>query len=532
MAAPLIPTPGSFLDRIERLFKTFLAFLSSAASGVGDFWKKAVTQWIQLFIINGIELAAPLIEQAAKALTPIVNEITRVVKSDGPAIVDLVRPPIAGLAKGVFSASATGLTSTGESTPDKALDTAAAAFADAFGFGVASSATAAAFEAALPEKLNVLNGMAPLLAKMAGFDEVSHEVLAPLYKNAFGRSLDYHFRSVFKPELPSEGDAVTWHARRLLTDDQLRKVFGFSGLKDEYEAPFIQGAYRALQPRMFATLFQDVEFETDKVKHALEFAGIRDQEIEWLLPALKRSSEKNVRQQYLSAVVRASELGTLTDAELDAALHELEFSDEAAHWVRKTITTRKLEQLTELYRKSVSVAYEFGTVTDADYVAELEAIGINQADAQAHYSIDSAKKHGKEARAAAAAAVREQHFIDRAAWAAARAEFHGGILDTITLAARFAAANMPAAAIPFAVELETLRVKSNKHYVYGAFVTPSQAILLREQVAALKEQRIKGLIDDSTALAQLASFNVPDKNAADLVAEWAAQADKLLRPIS
>ena len=158
-----------------------------------------------------------------------------------------MRKPFTDLTTSVLNDAFLALTQNGESTPDNAVATATAAMGEAYGFGMASAATTAFFEACLPEKLNVLNGAGPLLAKMAGFDEIAAAVRDPLYHNAFGRALDYHFRSIFKPELPNEGDAVEWHSRGLLTDDQLRTIFNYSGLKTEYETPFITSAYRAVQ---------------------------------------------------------------------------------------------------------------------------------------------------------------------------------------------------------------------------------------------------------------------------------------------
>jgi hypothetical protein len=512
----------------------YLVLLALAAFGFYASTSPAGKAKVRDLLISAVGevlgIANPALDGAKDLLAPIASKFAAAFKTTGEPIAISLAGDFQALARKLLEAQQSVLASAGESTAANAIDAAALSFTTAFGAGLSSAAVAALFEAVFPEKLSTLDGVAPMIAKMAGFDEVAAEVLGPLYKNAFGRSLEYHYRSIFKPELPDEGDAVTWHSRRKLTDDQLRKIFSFSGLKSEYETPYIESAYRALQPRLFATLFQDVEFPTQAVKDAMEFAGIRDQEIALMLPALEKSSMKNVRGQYLSAVTRAAELGTLTDAELDAALTELEFSDLAAHWVRKTITTRKVEQLTELYRKSVSAAYEFGTVTDADYVAELEAIGIAAADAQAHYAIDSTRKHGKDARAIAAAAARDQKFVDRTAWAAARAEFHGGALDTIALAARFALAEMPAAAIPFAVELETLRVKSNKHYVFGAFVTPAQAVTLRERVAVIQENRVKDFIDNQTALDELRALDVPETNAESLVARWQAQSEPRAKP--
>lgn len=483
------------------------------------------------FYSGAISVATPVLAEVQAELKPIVDAFVSAFSTYGPAMRDAVETPVAAVARDAFNVAAGNLVLKGVSTPDNAVQVAADAFAAAFGFGISSAAVTAAFEAAFPEKLNVLNGAGPMLAQLAGFAEISAAIRDPLYRAAFGQSAEYHFRSIFKPGLPDEGDAVTWHARRLLSDDQLRTIFGFSGLKPEYEAPYIAGAYRGVQPRVLATLYQDVEFDTAKVIDMLQFSGIRDSDLTTLVAGFKLASVRNVRNQYVSAVLNAAERGTLTDAEVLSDLNDLGFSSDAINWVNLTIATRKLEQLAELYRKSISEAYSFGTIADADYVPALEAIGIAAADANAHYAVDSIKKHGKEAAALAREAAAVAKFIDKQAIAAAKAEFIAGSIDDVALAAAFLGAAMPALAIPFAVTIETQRKAARRRVVFGKIVGPGEAVTLREQVAALKEQRIKGAIDNAAALARLDDWGIPDPNAGDLVAEWAAQADKTKLPI-
>ena len=141
--------------------------------------------------------------------------------------------------------------------------------------------------------------------------------------------LEYHYRSLFKPEYPDEGDAVTWHSRRLLTDDQLRRFFDQRASSSNTRQPYIASAYRAIQPRALATLLIDSPFPTAEVQSALEFAGLRPQDVAFMLPALEYNSTRNVRQQYLSAAVRSTELGTMTPAELTGVLNDLNYSQDA-----------------------------------------------------------------------------------------------------------------------------------------------------------------------------------------------------------
>lgn len=513
----------------------YLAEFAIAAFGVWsvlpDKTKAQLTNWVKTWILAALSGAATLLADAEPLLQPIVAAFVAGFNRLGGPIASEIRAPIAAVARTVLSTSAAGLTSSGESTPDNALQMASDAMADAFGFGVSSAGVAAAFEAAFPEKLNVLNGVAPMLAKMAGFDEVAAAVRDPLYENAFGRSLQYHFRSVFKPDLPSEQDAVLWHSRRLDKGWTLKEIFDYSGLKSKYEEAFITSAYRSVQPRAIATAIQDTPFPRTEMQQLLEFGGYRDQDIALMLDAFEGASTRNVRNQYLSAITTAAERGTLTPAEVDSALTDLNFSPQAKNWVALTIATRKLEQLAELYRKSISEAYHYSLITDAQYVPALEAIGIAAADANAHYAVDSEKKLGQQLAADARAAARLAAQVTRAEAKAAFENYAAHNIDDVALAAALAVAGLPAQVIPWAVDVAALRRQSSLRMVFGKLVTANDAVLLREQVAAIKEQVIKKLLDIPTARLQLENFGIPPTNAQDLVATWAAQALKTVLPV-
>ena len=484
--------------------------------------RKSVGLLIGNLTAGAIDVAGPLIDTLAPSLEAIAGALRSSLSTHGPTIASDIKTGFAELAGAAISNIETDLKAGGESTPDNAAPNAALAFSTAFGNGLASAGVAALFESIFPEKLNTLDGLAPLLAKVAGFDEVAGEVLGPLYKNAFGRSLEYHYRSIFKPELPDEADAVTWHSRRLISDAQLRTIFGFSGLKSEYEEPFVASAYRALQPRMFATLLVDQPFPAAQVQDALEFAGLRPADVEFLLPALELASTKNVRQQYLTAAVRSTELGTMTPAELDGVLTSLNFSDDAKSWVQLTVATRKLEQLAELYRKSISEAYRYGQITDAQYVPALEAIGIGAADAEAHYAIDSIALRGRESAAFARAEAKAAAALTRAASSAALASYRAGTIDDTALLAALITAGVDPAIAAFQVTVAVERKHGPLVFVYGLELSRRDALVLKENVSAIEAQYKKQLIDDAQAAAGLSQLGIPERNATPLLATWAA----------
>jgi hypothetical protein len=435
------------------------------------------------------------------------------------------------VAQTAFTDVADKLSSLPSDLPEDAPIAAGVAIGEAFGFGLGSAGVAALFEAMFPEKLNTLDGIAPMLSKLAGFDEVAAAVREPLYENAFGKGLEYYYKSQFKPEFANERDAVRWHSQRLMSDTDLREVFKYSGLKAKYEDAYVAGAYRAVQPRAIASMIQDTPFPTDQMQNLLEFGGYRDQDIALLLQVMEYNSVKNVRGQYLAALLNAAERGAIDSPTLDSDLDGLNFSATAKNFVHLTVAVKRLVQLEELYRKSVSIGYRTGQVTDAQYVPLLEAAGIGAADAQAHYDIDSEIVRGKALLAAEREALKEQDKLAALNLAAAREAFLKGNIDAFAMAAGVAASGIPATLVPSTVALITAQGAARKVNVYGLLLDPPSAQLLREKVAAVKEQVLKKILTIAAASATLDSFNLPPANRNALLSEWAAQALKTVLPV-
>ncbi|MBF6571593.1 MAG: hypothetical protein IVW54_22315 [Candidatus Binataceae bacterium] len=477
-----------------------------------------------------IKQASPLVAELAPSLQAVLQEYVNAFQKFGPAMRNTVGVPISNLAQTNFMQASENLILAGESTPANALAQASRAFGEAFGFGGASAAVTAAFEAVFPEKLNVLNGVGPALAKMAGFDEVADRVLAPLYENGFGRALKYYYQSQFKPEFASEKDAVEWHSRRLMSEEDLREVFKYSGLKAKYEPAFVEAAYVPVQARAIASSIADVTFPHNEMLSLLKFGGHRGKDIALLLHVFEQASLKNVRASYLAAAVTAAEKGTIDDPTLDSHLDSLSFSATAKNYVHLTVVLKRLEQLAELYRKSVTALYETNQLTDAQYVPSLQAIGIAQADAEAHYAIDSAKLHGRELLAAERATAKEQGAAMHAAIQTATVQYLSYQIDTDAMAVAIGASGLPTLLIPATIEHLTAMLAARRVDKFGRLVDRDEAVLLAEKVAALKEQAIKKLGTPDAWYATLLSYNIPHANAERLVAEWAAQAFKEMWP--
>lgn len=402
---------------------------------------------------------------------------------------------------------------------------------EAVTFGVAAHFAACLGETLFATKSLGLPQLAALMAQLAGFEEIMKGVIEPEVMAAIGTPHRYAVNARVRSNQPMAMVGQILYSRRIITEGQLRQILAWDGLAREYEDAYVAGSFHQVNPRAIATAYQDVPFPRDQVQSMLEYGGARDADVHTLLDAFDFASIKNVRQQYLTSVIGAAERGNLTDADVDAALDSLQFSPTARNFVKLAIATRKLEQLDILYRKSVSEAYKFGLISDADYVPHMEAVGIAQADAEAHYAVDSIAKQGVQMRAAARAEARLESQIQRAAIQAAQLQFSKGQIDAFALAGELLAAGIDPRLAGLLTTIATLRKTARMVDVQGKLVTANEAILLKDRITAIKDQVTKKAIDPSTGETMLLGLGIPDENAKALLAAWVATAYKAAVPI-
>jgi len=507
------------IAKISAAFTAFFAIIDLLFDPRG---KQRVGNLIANIVGGGLSVLTPLIQTLSPTLNSVVTEVVNQWTANGPTLQATFANQFRELANTALTAQLAVIPAGSTSTPGNAVSNAIALFEAAFGFGLSSAGVTAAFEACLPERLNTLNGVGPMLANLAGFAPIAEEVLRPLYKNAAGRSLDYLMRSQYRPEVPPRHEAEQLYARNLITAAELEQLVQYDGLAAAWEGATAAGAFRPIQPRALVSLFQDVPFPTAAVQSALVFAGYRAADIAILLPAMEYASLKDVRHQYLTGEIRACEMGVIEPADLSSELSAQGWSSDAIALVQLTVATRKLLQLTELYRKSISEGYQYGTISDANYVPSLEAIGINEADAEAHYAVDSIKKTGKALVAATRQATALARQRMRAGINAAVASFKSGTSNAEALTAELLLLGVDPAVASYITSIQVFRAEGNLVHIYGVTLPRDRAILLREQVVALGAQVHATLVDPASALTTLAAMGIPSQNAEALVAGWAA----------
>lgn len=426
------------------------------------------------------------------------------------------------LLKGVFVAYDANLAASKTTDPGAVVPAITSALEEASTLAVGSRLITMFFELFLPKQLNFMNWLGPTLAQFAGYDEIVRLWRNPRLQAAIGNLAAYNANAEFLTVAPRAQEARALLARRLISQTDATKIEGWGGTMTAYQAAQEAEAFRPVPPFLLARAAEAGAIPIATLTSLLQFAGFRDGDISTLETAYAALALAPYQAQYLSAAVRSTELGTMTPAELTEVLNDIALNQDQQALVQLTVATRKLEQLAELYRKSISEGYRYGTISDAQYVPSLEAIGIGAADAQAHYAVDSIAKNGKALQASLKAEARLAAQQQRAAVNAAVASFKTGTLDGVALEAALLAAGVDPVVASLVVELQTQRLLGNQVYVYGKEMPRQGALILREKVAALGKQVGALLVSPADALAALANLGVPDANAQALVAGWAA----------
>lgn len=110
------------------------------------------------------------------------------------------------------------------------------------------------------------------------------------------------------------------------------------------------------------------------------------------------------------------------------------------------------------------------------------------------------------------------------------ADFRNGTINAVALEAALLAANQDPLVSTLTVATEQAIEQGRLKFVYGQILTPEQAKVLSDQVAALAAQATHQLIDPSNAQAQLQALHVPQAEITALLARWFASKVKPSAP--
>jgi hypothetical protein len=514
----------SAVTAIAELLVTIAALLGIITLIFDPKGKQKIAVLVANFVGGALGIAVPLLGDLEGQLAPVAAAFLKSLNDNGGGLAAVFRDPASAIAQTAFNDAANLLIAKGLSTPDAAVGTAADALGNAFGFGLASHAVTALFEAVFPEKLNSFNAAGPALAEMAGFAEVAGAVRAPLYENAFGKSLEYHYRSIFKPELPDEADAVLWHARRKLTDDQLKNIFNYSGLKAEYETPFIESAYRAISPFMLAAGFTNQDIDEQTIRDAAEFMGLQNRDVDLIIKAVQVRSIESLANSYVQEAMTAYGQGVVSDDELAGAFDDANWGAQAKALGQKRALLLRRINLARDAEATVVPEIRNGLLDEISGTTQLEDAGIQPWKAQLQAT---------KANAGAIIAQRKKQLSDAQRLAnervrnltrAAEAEFQRGNIDVAALTAALLAIPLDPIVAASIVAVQTAIAQGKQKFVYGKLRSATAAAALKLRVGTITEQIYKKVITPDQGYQELSFEDIDAATITQLVATAAAKA--------
>jgi hypothetical protein len=187
----------------------------------------------------------------------------------------------------------------------------------------------------------------------------------------------------------------------------------------------------------------------------------------------------------------------------------------------RALIMRRVRLATEVSSQVVSLATA-GLLTPEEGLQQLEAAGVVDWQAQLKITLATTKADLQQARKTAAAAAKLELTRQRNLTRAAVAEYERGVIDAAGLTAALAALGLDPTLIASVVAVESAKLAGKLKFVYGQFLTPENAKVLTERVAAYEAQFKSAQIDLTTITNTLASLNIPDAQAKALIADWSA----------
>jgi hypothetical protein len=499
-----------------------LILLGASYNFLGAKYRATITHWVSNFVHAAFQAALPILGALEDTVEPLILAFSASVQKYGPTIIADLKQPAADMAKGALNAAVLSLEFKHDITPEQWKEVAGDAMADAFGFGLGSFATAAAFEALFPEKLNTLDGLAPMLATLSGFDEVTKATISPVLEAGISVPAGYDANSKYRSRLPSAGQAAEMLSRRLITQAQYDTLVSYAGIAKSWEAALQNNAYRAMSPMMLAAGFANADIPIPQLTSVLQYMGLRPGDIPLATQAINVRSLQATRQALVNEAISAYGQGVMGDDELQQILTEAGYGKAAAALAMQRALIARRITLAKESESYIVPEVTGGLLTSEQGQQQLEAAGVQPWQAELKMTLAGTKATLTAARKALAAEARLNLARERKAQEAAVASYQDGAIDAAGLTAALVAAQLDPVIVASVVAVEAAKRAGRLKLAYGQLLAPLAAKRLTEQVGAIENQFKQTLIDDATAQAQLQALGIDQPEVTALLAQWAA----------
>jgi hypothetical protein len=402
-------------------------------------------------------------------------------------------------------------TLTGAGTPALGTYPASPLTAASAGLGVALGAQIAAWACSY---LGIdigqpLRRIADILGRAAGADELSDVMIGPLVRNGIGAVAEMNAARAFRQRLPGAGEVASYLARGLIDAPTAQFIAQLNGFVDTYIAVQQAGAYSGLNARMLIRLIETNIFSQADLTDELTFDGMRSVSQNRLLQAAPYLATATQRNSYIAALEAAYVAGLYSDSDFQSQVTNAQGIVDLPTLLLLTGQVKKLTAETKAIEAEYSTMFRAGLITDAQYRANLAALGLQP---------DMVNVVAGKAEAAANATLQKQTIREAAAAAkaltsatvkAAVSSFKQGAISQTALVAELIAAGQSAGQAAAVAELAALSFAGNQRWLYGLQLTQPASKLLSERVDALSTQLEHAQITDDQYVAALTALGIP-----------------------
>jgi hypothetical protein len=367
-----------------------------------------------------------------------------------------------------------------------------------------------------------LNATAALLAEMAGFHEIMTQVHRPFMSAAIGRPAGYSFNRKYPSALPAFGNGLALFSRRKMLQTDAQHLLDSAGYNRAWQTALFAGAYRPISPRALATLTLDQPFDRAQMQEILEDNSMSPDHVQFMLTQLEFNSSKNVRQQYIAEAEAAYKAGVMGDQELAQILGDIGWSAAAIQLVKSKVLLQRRVTLASEVEKQIIPLVANGNITPDEGFQQLEAAGVQDWYANLIITLAQTKAEIHAAKLEAAAELKLELSRQRNLTKAAVAEFQRGMIDEAGLTTALSIIGLDPTLVASVVAVQDATRTGRLRLIFGQLLSPEDAKVLSDRVAAIEGQFKKQLITFDQATAQLAALNVDDFQRDALLARWAA----------
>lgn len=435
---------------------------------------------------------------------------------------DHVNTISAPLISGMLQAHADEIRKMRDVKPGDEVPAATNLLGEASTFGIGAHLAACFGELVYPSKSVGFPQLAATLALFSGYEELIKGYLGSEIRAVITAPHTYATNARARPYLPGAREALTLSARRKLTDVDLAQLLDYAGVSPTYRAAEDAGKYRPISPRALATLTLDQPFDRAQMQEILEDNSMSPDHVQFMLDQLEYNSTKNVRNSLIGQAETAYKQGVIGDDEMHQIVIDAGWSDAAWQLVKQKILIERRMTLASEVEKQVIPLVANGNITADAGLQQLEAAGVQDWYAQLVITLATTKAeiHAAKLEAAAEAKLERERQVNLTR--AATSEYQRGVLDLPALGASLLAIGLDPTLAASITAVQDATRAGKLRFMFGQFLTPEDAKVLSDRVAAIEGQFKKQLLSRDAAAAQLSGLNLPDDQVAALLARWAA----------